>query len=62
LKQRTTDLDVKKYAINLMMKSSSFDYTLNYLKRVEQQARDEVQRLGNNALLQGILDFLGKNL
>ena len=44
------------------MKSSSFDYTLNYLKRVEQQARDEVQRLGNNALLQGILDFLGKNL
>ncbi|KAJ3294123.1 Geranylgeranyl pyrophosphate synthase [Borealophlyctis nickersoniae] len=61
LKQRTTDVDVKKFAIQLMTKSGTFEYTRNYLHRVEQQAREEIRRLGGNPLLETYLTYLAKD-
>ncbi|KAJ3052512.1 Geranylgeranyl pyrophosphate synthase [Rhizophlyctis rosea] len=61
LKQRTTDNDVKKFAIQLMNKTKTFEYTCNYLSRIEQEARDEIRRLGGNDLLESYLTYLAKD-
>ncbi|RKP12424.1 isoprenoid synthase domain-containing protein, partial [Piptocephalis cylindrospora] len=39
LKQRTTDFDLKKHAISLLRDSGSFEYTLDYLHKVEADCR-----------------------
>ena len=41
-----------------MERTGSFAYTEAYLHRIEEQARDEIQRLGGNSKLSGILDLL----
>jgi geranylgeranyl diphosphate synthase type 3 len=61
LKQRTTDYDVKKYAISLMERTKTFEATVVKLKELEKQARDEIARLGGNKLLEAILDYLSKD-
>ncbi|KAI8812024.1 geranylgeranyl pyrophosphate synthase [Cladochytrium replicatum] len=62
LKQRPTDLDVKKYAIQLMQKTRSFEYTLEFLRRIEAEARATIAGFGGNKVLEGILDFLNDNM
>ena len=58
LKQRTTDVDVKKYAVKLMQVTRSFEYTLDYLEKVEKRARDAIRELGGNLELEKVLDYL----
>jgi geranylgeranyl diphosphate synthase type 3 len=41
-----------------MKETGSFDYTKHYLSKTEKQARDEVQRLGGNPMLEQLMDFL----
>jgi len=41
-----------------MEESGSFDYTKHYLSKTEKKARDEVQILGGNPMLEQLMDFL----
>ena len=44
-----------------MKKTKTFEYTCNYLTRMEQTARDEIRRLGGNDLLENYLTYLAKD-
>ncbi|CAG8579580.1 7900_t:CDS:2 [Funneliformis caledonium] len=58
LKQHTTSIELKQFAVKIMEKSGSFDYTKNYLSKTEKKSRDEIQRLGGNPMLEQLMDFL----
>ncbi|KAJ1726489.1 hypothetical protein LPJ61_005154 [Coemansia biformis] len=60
LRQKTTDDYVKRYAVGLMSKGKSFDYTRDYLARLLAQIRDMVQEHGGNAILEVLMDKLSK--
>ncbi|KAJ3124257.1 hypothetical protein HK100_011299, partial [Physocladia obscura] len=57
LKQRTTDVELKRYAIRIMQ--STLDGMKQELLRREDEARTETARLGGNPELEKIIDYLG---
>ncbi|WFD44313.1 hypothetical protein MPSI1_002980 [Malassezia psittaci] len=66
LRQRTTNVEKKRYALSMMRQSGSFEYTREVLRRLHTQAKAEVVRIGTvlgtgNALLLQILDDLQVN-
>lgn len=58
LRQRTRDVEVKKYCISLLDKYGSFSYTRKTLESLDAEARAEIQRLGGNPLMESVLDGL----
>ncbi|KAL5291011.1 GGPS1 family protein [Megaselia abdita] len=58
LRQRTRDVEVKKYCITLLEKLGSFKYTEEILDSLDLQAREEVERLGSNPILDQLLNDL----
>ncbi|CAB3226549.1 unnamed protein product [Arctia plantaginis] len=58
LRQRTRDVEVKKYCITILEKLGSFAYTKETLQRLDEEARKEVDRLGGNPHLEALLDDL----
>ena len=58
LRQRTTDVEVKKYCVELIEKSGSFEYTRAALKEIDDQAMKEISRVGGNDLLLQFLESL----
>ncbi|XP_063226841.1 terpene synthase isoform X2 [Bacillus rossius redtenbacheri] len=58
LRQRTRDVDLKKYCISLLERFGSFAYTRDTLQELDAEAREEIARLGGNPLLVEILDSL----
>lgn len=58
LKQRTTDIGVKKYCIQLLEEFGSFKFTKITLNNFDCEARIEVEKLGANPLMLSILDLL----
>ncbi|CAG8438076.1 8873_t:CDS:2 [Diversispora eburnea] len=58
LKQHTTSIDLKHFAVKLMKESGSFEYTLNYLTQIDQYVRDMIHKLGGNSKLECIMDLL----
>jgi len=59
LDKRPATPTLKKHAINYLRdKTGSFNYTLQVLRIIEQQTRDELQRLGGNPGIIAILDAL----
>ncbi|XP_050463149.1 terpene synthase-like [Cataglyphis hispanica] len=58
LKQQTRDIETKRCCIKLLEKFGSFKYTRNVLKKLDMQARAEIERLGGNPFLIQILDEL----
>ncbi|KAL1919268.1 uncharacterized protein VTP21DRAFT_1960 [Calcarisporiella thermophila] len=58
LKQRTNSLELKNYALQLMEHTKTFVYVRDYLAKVEQEAREELARLGGNQKLEKLLDVL----
>lgn len=56
LKQHTTQIEVKKYAVEYMRKMGSFDYTLSVIEELDAKARELIERFGGNPLLIAILD------
>lgn len=58
LRQRTTDLSLKKYCISLLKDAGSLDYTKNALTDLEAQIRKEIGRLGGNPILSSLMDEL----
>ncbi len=58
LRQRTSDIEVKTYAVSLLRKAGAFDYTKEVLEELDSKARTEIKRLGGNDQLIAILDDL----
>ncbi|XP_043663793.1 geranylgeranyl pyrophosphate synthase [Vespula pensylvanica] len=56
LRQRTKNVEVKRYCVNLLEKFGSFAYTRQVLESLDKKARDEIDRLGGNPLLIKLLD------
>uniref|UniRef100_A0A1B0AY66 Geranylgeranyl pyrophosphate synthase n=4 Tax=Glossina TaxID=7393 RepID=A0A1B0AY66_9MUSC len=56
LRQRTQNVEVKKYCISLLEKLGSFQYTRNVLESLDREARAEVTRLGGNQYMDILLD------
>jgi len=58
LRQRTRDVEVKKYCIQLLEKLGSFTYTREILDSLDKEARAEVEKLGPNPHMEALLDEL----
>lgn len=58
LRQRTRDVEVKRYFITLLDKYGSFTYTRETLLQLDRDARAEIQKLGGNPHMEAILDDL----
>ncbi|XP_058789557.1 terpene synthase [Phymastichus coffea] len=58
LRQRTKNIEVKRYCVNLLDKFGSFKYTREVLSDLDRQARSEISRLGGNPFLISVLDEL----
>lgn len=58
-KKRPATPTTKRYIVDYMRDhTKSFDYTLEVLRKLERQARDEIELLGGNTQLTAILDQL----
>ena len=51
-------MELKRFGLQVLEKTNTFNYCLEYLKDMEQQARDEIRHLGANPKLERILDML----
>lgn len=58
LRQRTRDVEVKKYCVSLLEKLGSFQYTRETLEALDQEARKENELLGPNPIMNQLLDEL----
>jgi geranylgeranyl diphosphate synthase type 3 len=58
LKQRTTDDQLKKFAVNFLAEKGSFDYTVRFLQALKSDAIDIIDQLGDNRELRGIVEQL----
>ncbi|KAK7604807.1 hypothetical protein V9T40_005993 [Parthenolecanium corni] len=58
LRQRTTDVEVKRHCIKLLDKFGSFDHTRTVLLNIDKSIREEVQRIGENPLMISLIDEL----
>ena len=58
LRQRTTDIEVKKYCVSLLEKTGSFKYTLDVLEELDSKVRSEIEKLGGNVHLIALMDEL----
>ncbi|PVU98449.1 hypothetical protein BB559_001592 [Furculomyces boomerangus] len=62
MRQKTRNENVKLYAADLILKSGSFDYTLEYLKKIETDIYNEIEALGGNKRLSAIMAALSKEV
>ncbi|CAH2241852.1 jg16241 [Pararge aegeria aegeria] len=58
LRQRTQDVQLKKYCVSLLEKVGSLQYTRDVLAKLDRAARAEVARLGGNPQMEAVLDEL----
>jgi geranylgeranyl diphosphate synthase, type III len=58
LRQRTRDVEVKKYCVSILEKLGSFKYTRETLEALDKEARNEVELLGPNPIMYQLLDEL----
>jgi geranylgeranyl diphosphate synthase type 3 len=58
LRQRTGDVELKKYCVNLLDKFGSLKYTRQTLEELDAEVRAEIAKLGGNPMLEDILDEL----
>ena len=58
LRQRTHDVELKKYCVTLLEKFGSLSNTRRTLEELHAEARAEVAKLGGNPLLEDFLDEL----
>ncbi len=52
---------MKKFAVDLLERLGSFEYSLSTLKDLDTKSRHECARLGGNDLLLQIMDYLKMN-
>jgi geranylgeranyl diphosphate synthase type 3 len=56
LRQRSGDVEVKKYCVTLLEKFGSLSYTRHTLEELDAELRAEVVELGGNPKLEDVLD------
>ena len=56
LRQRTGDVELKKYCVTLMENFGSLKYTRHTLEELDAELKAEVARLGGNPVLENVLD------
>ncbi|KAI8339135.1 geranylgeranyl pyrophosphate synthase [Chlamydoabsidia padenii] len=56
--QKPKSMEIKKYALDIIKRTGSFDYVYQVMTHKETEARDEIKRLGGNILLENLLDAL----
>ena len=62
LKQRTEDVDVKRYAQSLMRETGSLVYTREKCSQLKELIINQAQELGGNPMLLAVLEMLDKQL
>lgn len=58
LSQKPTSVEVKKYALEIISRTGTFEYVREFLQKKEAEARREIESLGGNILLEKVLDTL----
>ena len=58
LRKRSKIIELKVYVNQLLEKLGSWKYTLDRLNQLDQEVRNEMQKLGGNPELDKILDTL----
>lgn len=58
LKKKTEDIDVKKYAQQIMVDKGSLEYTRTKCRQLKEEIIQEIERLGGNDALMKIMDVL----
>lgn len=58
LRQRTQDVELKKYCLSLIEKCGSFEYTRNKLKELKALYHEEINRIGPNKAIKDLFDSL----
>lgn len=56
--QKPKTVEVKKYALEIIKRTGSFDYVKAFMKEKEKEARQEIEKLGGNVILEKVLDAL----
>ncbi|CAO3623710.1 unnamed protein product [Cunninghamella echinulata] len=56
--QKPKTIEVKKYALEIIKRTGSFDYVKAFMKEKEKEARAEINRLGGNPILEKLLNAL----
>lgn len=60
LKQKTSEHDVLRFAVQCIQSTNSFEYTVSFIKKIEKQAWEEIGKLGGNPKLSKILEGLSE--
>jgi geranylgeranyl diphosphate synthase, type III len=58
LKKKTSDVDLKKYALSVMNETNSFEYTLLEIKKYYDVIVESIKELGGNEFLMKIVNNL----
>lgn len=58
VRQRTQEVEVKKFCIRLIEEAGSFQYTKDTMQELDSAIRAEIERLGTNPLLSALMDEL----
>ncbi|KAL0479849.1 geranylgeranyl diphosphate synthase, type III [Acrasis kona] len=62
IKQKTQDEMLKKYAVQIMKETKSFEYSIKRLRECESRLYSEIERLGGNEKLVAIVHALMKQI
>jgi len=58
LKQRTDDVDIKRYAQQMMREAGSLDYTRDFCQTIKQTIQHQIEALGGNKPLWQLMEYL----
>ncbi|XP_038221339.1 geranylgeranyl pyrophosphate synthase-like isoform X2 [Zerene cesonia] len=58
LKQRTKDINLKRYCVSLLEDLGSMEYTRKVLRDLDREIREEIARLGGNPAMLSVMDQL----
>eukprot|EP00088_Acartia_fossae_P001363 TRINITY_DN10527_c0_g1_i2.p1 TRINITY_DN10527_c0_g1~~TRINITY_DN10527_c0_g1_i2.p1 ORF type:complete len:336 (-),score=61.34 TRINITY_DN10527_c0_g1_i2:720-1703(-) len=58
LRQRTQDLEVKKFCIKLIEEAGSFEYTKKVMEELDNSILEEIEKIGDNQILRGVMTQL----
>ena len=58
LRQRTQEIDVKRYAIKLLEDAGSFEYTRSQMRLLDTKILEEIEKLNGNDLLKTVMNEL----
>jgi len=60
IKQRTSNIELKRYCIKLMKESNSFEYTKKKLYEIEDKIKKQIESLGGNIILTKMVNELAR--